>query len=58
MVIVTILSTGAQLAIANKSLKYESLPLRTDGCEALGYTSWMNDTGFIGYKFKILRNFK
>lgn len=48
LVIVTILSTGAQLAIANKKLKYESLPLRTDGCESRGFFSWYNSTVFIG----------
>lgn len=47
MIVIT-LSFGAQLAIANKELKYEMLPLRTDGCADKGYPDYMNSTSFIG----------
>lgn len=48
IVFVTFLSTGAQLAIANNQLKYESLSFRTDGCEAMGYTNYSSSSKFIG----------
>lgn len=44
------MGAGAQISIYMKILSYEYLPLRTDGCEEQGYSSYWNSTNFIGYQ--------